>query len=68
MLVVVRALWIFGLAYVPRVLGGRQRSPVRLADAIVLSWSGMRGVVSLAAALALPSRCPTAGRCPRARR
>ena len=63
-LVIVRALWIFGLAYVPRLLGGRQRSPVEVADAIALSWSGMRGVVSLAAALALPVTLPDGGPLP----
>ena len=53
-LVAVRALWIFGTAYVPPLLRGRPRTPHLFAHSLVLSWAGMRGVVSLAVALALP--------------
>src|SRR5262249_9521391 len=35
-----------------------------LADSLVLSWAGMRGVVSLAAALALPLTLPSGGPVP----
>jgi monovalent cation/hydrogen antiporter len=52
-LIAVRALWIFGIALWQRVLSRPQ--PLRLAEAVVLSWAGMRGVVSLAAALAVPA-------------
>ena len=50
-LVLVRAAWIFGTVYVPSRLGGRSGA---FACSLVLTWAGMRGVVSLAAALALP--------------
>ena len=50
-LVLVRALWIFSTVFLPQRLGGR---PDAFACSLVLSWAGMRGVVSLAAALALP--------------
>ncbi|MCZ8354364.1 MAG: Na+/H+ antiporter [Cyclobacteriaceae bacterium] len=52
-----RIIWVFPGAYVPRWLsrGIREREPdtnIRLVT--LVSWSGMRGVVSLAAAMALP--------------
>ena len=54
-LVLVRAAWIFGTVFLPNRLHGR---PDALACSVVLSWAGMRGVVSLAAALALPLSVP----------
>jgi Na+/H+ antiporter len=52
-LVVVRALWIVGIAAWQRFVS-RKGPALRPAEIVVLSWSGMRGVVSLAAALAMP--------------
>ena len=52
-----RFAWIFPVAYLPRLLSRRirERDPVPSWRAkTVLAWSGMRGAVSLAAALALP--------------
>jgi Na+/H+ antiporter len=55
--VVIRILWVFPSAYVPRWMFRRIRErdpyPPWQAPAL-LSWTGMRGAVSLAAALALP--------------
>lgn len=55
--IIVRMLWVFPAAWIPRWLSPRLRqtdpSP-NVATLFVLSWSGMRGIVSLAAALALP--------------
>ena len=56
-LFVVRALWIIGMAAWQR-LGSRRGSALNLAEVVVLSWSGMRGAVSLAAALAMPFVLP----------
>jgi monovalent cation/hydrogen antiporter len=53
-LVGVRAVFIFATVLAPQVLGGREDRRWLSACAVVLSWAGMRGVVSLAAALALP--------------
>jgi CPA1 family monovalent cation:H+ antiporter len=55
--VLTRIVWVPIFTYLPRWLSRRVRerdpSPP-LSDPIVISWSGMRGAVSLAAALALP--------------
>ena len=57
-LVAVRTLVVFGTVFLPARLRGRQDSPWLLGCSLVLSWAGMRGVVSLAAALALPTTIP----------
>ena len=53
----VRPLWIWPATYLPRYLSARVRtkdpSPP-WQEVLALSWAGMRGVVSLAAAFALP--------------
>jgi monovalent cation/hydrogen antiporter len=55
--ILIRLAWVFPLAYVPRFLSKR----IRARDPyptwripLVLGWAGMRGAVSLAAALAIP--------------
>ncbi len=60
-LVVVRALWIFPTELLAPLVRGEPRPPRLLAHALVLSWAGMRGVVSLAVALALPRTLPDGG-------
>ncbi|WP_431933999.1 Na+/H+ antiporter [Nonomuraea jabiensis] len=56
-LIVVRIVWVFPTVYLPRLLFPRIRArdpyPPWQAAAI-LSWAGLRGVVSLAAAFAIP--------------
>jgi CPA1 family monovalent cation:H+ antiporter len=59
--IVTRFVWILPATYLPRALipALRRRDPYPpLAAPIVMSWAGMRGVVSLAAALALPDDFP----------
>jgi len=59
--VLARFAWIFPGTYVPRALfpALRRRDPYPpVAAPIVMSWAGMRGVVSLAAALSLPANFP----------
>ncbi|MDR3100511.1 MAG: sodium:proton antiporter, partial [Paraburkholderia sp.] len=62
-----RLLWVFGAIWLPgRLRAGRAkhmgkhagREPWSFSEAVVLGWAGMRGVVSLAAALALPANFP----------
>jgi CPA1 family monovalent cation:H+ antiporter len=55
--ILVRIAWVFPGTYVPRALsaGIREREPYPTPrNVFLVSWAGMRGVVSLAAALALP--------------
>jgi len=59
--IVTRFIWIFAAVYIPRGLFPAMRvnnpfPPVSIP--IVMSWAGMRGVVSLAAALSLPETFP----------
>ncbi len=53
----VRIAWVFPLTYLPRVLFRRvaERDPSPpWQNTLLVAWTGMRGAVSLAAALALP--------------
>ncbi|HUQ23446.1 MAG TPA: Na+/H+ antiporter [Gaiellaceae bacterium] len=55
--VLVRALWVYPAAWLPRRLIPRirDRDPMpRTSQLALISWAGMRGGVSLAAALAVP--------------
>jgi CPA1 family monovalent cation:H+ antiporter len=63
-LVVVRSLWIFATELLAPVLLGEPRPRRLIAHTLVLSWAGMRGVVSLAVALAVPVALPAAGAIP----
>ncbi|OAJ61693.1 sodium:proton exchanger [Paraburkholderia ginsengiterrae] len=58
--IAVRLLWVFAAIWLPsRMLAKRTGSqPWSAGEAVVLGWAGMRGVVSLAAALALPGNFP----------
>jgi len=56
-----RMAWVFVLPYVIRALDRREsqvRRRVGWRSRVILGWSGMRGAVSLAAALALPADFP----------
>jgi len=59
--IAIRILWVFPATYLPRRLSAKIRArdpepPIR--HVVLVSWAGMRGVVSLAAALALPTDFP----------
>ncbi len=60
-LILARFVWMFPAVYLPRLLSRRLRvrdpSPPWTTP-FVMSWAGMRGVVSLALALALPENFP----------
>ena len=64
--IVARIVWVFPATYLPRLLSAKVRArdpaPPR-ASVFVVSWAGMRGVVSLAgragAAARRPSRAAT---------
>jgi CPA1 family monovalent cation:H+ antiporter len=59
-LIVSRFVWVFPSLYAARLIPAVRRTqpPPPLGHAVVISWAGMRGVVSLAAALALPLGFP----------
>jgi Na+/H+ antiporter len=59
--IAVRLAWVFSVPYLVRLLDRRASQRARRVGArerLVLGWSGMRGAVSLAAALALPLDFP----------
>src|SRR5205085_6775362 len=59
--VLVRIAWVFPATYLPRFLFSiiRRRDPYPgWRNVVIVAWSGMRGVISLAAAFALPFTLP----------
>ncbi len=55
--ILIRILWVFPASYLPRLLFKRIRDKDPYPSwrhVTIVAWTGMRGVVSLAAALALP--------------
>jgi Na+/H+ antiporter len=59
--VVARIVWVFPATYIPRLLFHtiREKDPYPPWQwPVVVSWSGMRGVVTLAAAFAIPPDVP----------
>jgi Na+/H+ antiporter len=56
--ILVRILWVFASAYIPRALSRRLRTRYPYPpwqESTLMSWVGIRGGISLAAALAIPS-------------
>jgi CPA1 family monovalent cation:H+ antiporter len=58
--VLTRFVWVFPASYLPRLIPSVRRSdpPPPWRSVFLVGWSGLRGVVSLAAALALPLDFP----------
>lgn len=53
--IIVRFIWVVPAVYLPRMLSKRIRmEALDPRNLVVFGWAGMRGVVSMAAALALP--------------
>ena len=55
--IIVRFAWVYSALYLPRRLSialRRSEAAAPEAEFFIMSWCGMRGIVSLAAALALP--------------
>jgi CPA1 family monovalent cation:H+ antiporter len=55
--IVLRIVWVYPIFYLPRLLSKRirERDPAPgLNTVFIVGWAGMRGVVSLASALAIP--------------
>jgi monovalent cation/hydrogen antiporter len=65
--IVIRFLWVFPTTYVPRWLSRRvreRRGPITWHFPAIVAWTGMRGAVSLAAALAIPQTIDGGGAFP----
>ncbi|BBY18040.1 Na+/H+ antiporter [Mycolicibacterium litorale] len=65
--IAVRIVWVYLFAYMPRTLSSTLRDrepPPRPAQVFVVAWAGMRGVVSLAAAFAVPATTLTGAQFP----
>jgi len=61
----VRFAWVYPVAYLPHWFKRLVRKPTivpKESELAIISWCGMRGIVSLAAALALPLTLPDARR------
>ena len=58
--VLARLIWVYPAAYIPFVFPGVRAREVRPAPSavFVVSWAGMRGTVTLAAALSIPLALP----------
>jgi CPA1 family monovalent cation:H+ antiporter len=59
--ILIRILWVFPATYLPRLIFKKlcRRDPYpQWQQVTIVAWTGMRGVVSLAAALALPKVFP----------
>lgn len=54
--ILVRILWVFPGTYLPRLLNKKEKREAMPGwkSVFIIAWSGMRGVVSLAAALSIP--------------
>lgn len=55
--ILVRIIWVFPAAYLPRLMSKKTRTTEPYPggkSVFIIAWSGMRGVVSLAAALSVP--------------
>ncbi len=55
--ILIRIIWVFPAMYVPHLINRRLRKREGYPDwrrVTIVAWTGMRGVVSLAAALAIP--------------
>ncbi len=57
--VLARFIWVFVGIYLPTLLPGVCRPSARPGTALVMSWAGMRGTVTLAGALSIPYVLPT---------
>jgi CPA1 family monovalent cation:H+ antiporter len=59
--ILARFVWMYPASYIPMYLSKRMRERERwphLGQVTVISWAGMRGVVTLAAAAAIPETVP----------
>ena len=61
LVIVVRIIWVYLATYVPRIFWrsiDRTEGRPSISYIFIIAWSGMRGIVSLAGALAIPVKLP----------
>ncbi|NCI46561.1 Na+/H+ antiporter [Sediminibacterium soli] len=58
--IIVRFVWVIPAAFLPRIMSRKIRETETLdrRNLVIFGWAGMRGVVSMAAALAIPTLLP----------
>lgn len=58
--IIVRFVWVIPAAMLPRIISKkiRESEPFDRRNLVVFGWAGMRGVVSMAAAMAIPLALP----------
>ena len=57
LVIALRLFWVFGSSWIASAVGRlvrRPAKPPRNGETLILGWSGMRGVITLAAAMSLP--------------
>ncbi len=52
--ILVRGLWFYGMYRFNKTFGAKTGAPLRLQEVLLLTWSGMRGLVTLALVLSIP--------------
>ena len=52
--IAVRGVWFYGMYVFNRHLGAKTGAPLRLQEVLLLTWAGMRGLVTLALVLSIP--------------
>ena len=62
--IALRFFWVFAVAYLPALAPAPGRPAATGRSVALVAWTGMRGAVSLATALAIPLRDRAARRSP----
>lgn len=53
--IVIRGVWMYIVCLINRQTGQRRSAPTRLQEVLLMTWSGMRGLVTLALILSIPT-------------
>jgi len=53
--IVIRGVWMYIVCLINRQTGQRRSAPARLQEVLLMTWSGMRGLVTLALILSIPT-------------
>ena len=52
--IAIRGVWMYIVCLINRKTGQRRSAPIRLQEVLLMTWSGMRGLVTLALILSIP--------------